>query len=304
LRLHPALLEQWPDNVARQRVIELVKQPDLEANQVVLALADYNNQLEGTPDWLARMLDHLPNKPTLDAYPSDGETPIGWVLSGRFVEADAGRDESSAAAPVFLDTHLADVAKAVRQIVHAVILDENLHESLLRAAQLHDCGKADGRFQALLRGGDPMAAQFAPRLLAKGSQARESPQVRKAQWARSGLPEGFRHELVSLLFAQSTSEAENDDLALHLIASHHGRCRPFAPVVADDASALVFNEWRITLDERISKTAHRLDSGVPDRFWRLTRRYGWWGLAYLESLLRLGDWKASQEEVAQKENMP
>ncbi|MGA2593153.1 MAG: type I-U CRISPR-associated helicase/endonuclease Cas3 [Bryobacteraceae bacterium] len=304
LRLHPALLEQWPDNAARQRVIELVKQPDLEADQIVLALAEYNNQLKGTPDWLARMLDHVPNRPALDVYPNDGETATGWVLSGRFVEADAGRDESSAAAPVFLDTHLADVAEAVGQIAQAVILDENLRESLLRAARLHDCGKADGRFQALLRGGDPMAAQFAPRLLAKGSQARESSQVRKAQWARSGLPEGFRHELVSLLFAQSTSEADDDDLALHLIASHHGRCRPFAPVVADDAGALEFNGRRITQGERISKTAHRLDSGVADRFWKLTRRYGWWGLAYLESLLRLGDWKASQQEVAQKENRP
>ena len=30
-------------------------------------------------------------------------------------------------------------------------------------------------------------------------------------------------------------------------------------------------------------------------------QYGWWGLAYLESLLRLSDWKASKEE-ASKEN--
>jgi CRISPR-associated endonuclease/helicase Cas3 len=273
----------------------LAVQPALDIREVRPVLEEYK---DATPEWLAQMLASPPKRMELDAYPSGGETPPGWILSGRFSEADAGSDESSAAAPVFLDRHLADVTKAVTEISSALELDGHTQQSLEWAAQLHDCGKADAHFQALLHGGDPMAAQFAPKLLAKGAQARQSREVRKAQWARSGLPDGFRHELVSLLLAKCEPENGVSALALHLIAAHHGRCRPFAPVVDDLGGDLAYNGRRIAAGQRISEAAHRLDSGVADRFWELTREYGWWGLAYLECLLRLADWKASKDEAA------
>lgn len=113
--------------------------------------------------------------------------------------------------------------------------------------------------------------------------------------AVSGYPRGGRHELLSVRLAESAPALlpERDDLrdlTLHLVASHHGHCRPFAPVVVDKEPVSVEYTLR---GHRMHSTGptglERLDSGVADRYWRLVRRYGWWGLAWLEALLRLAD---------------
>ena len=43
---------------------------------------------------------------------------------------------------------------------------------------------------------------------------------------------------------------------------------------------------------------------VPQRFARLQRKYGRWGLAYLESLLRAADYAASASPSAFVEDKP
>ncbi|MGB8535758.1 MAG: CRISPR-associated endonuclease Cas3'' [Acidobacteriaceae bacterium] len=197
---------------------------------------------------------------------------------------------------VYLEDHLNAVEAATE--VTCAHLPANLRSALKTAAHLHDYGKADIRYQAWLRGGDLLSARYAPKTIAKSGK-----DVLRPQQA-VGLPQGFRHEILSLILAEKSprlSEAQRD-LVLHLIASHHGRCRPLAPVIIDsDAGCASYNGIDVCAEERLERTPHRIGNGVPDRFWKLTARYGWWGIAYLEALLRLADWRASTEEAAEVE---
>jgi CRISPR-associated endonuclease/helicase Cas3 len=303
LRLHPVLIPRWPDLPARGRVLALASDGAADVKQAHEALREYAEQLgDERSSWLAAVLGALPSarQTEMEAYPTADGQHRGWVLTLRAAEPDAGQDESCAQEAVPLADHLDDVHTEVARLVGVLRGGAGIRTSLEQAARYHDCGKADLRFQALLRGGDLAAARFAPVPLAKGAMVKTSAKVRQARWRQSGLPEGFRHELVSVILAGRDAGLGADDLALHLIASHHGRCRPFAPVVADEGADVTYNGWHVSAEERAACAAHRLDSGVADRFWNMTRRYGWWGLAYLEALLRLGDWDASACEAKSK----
>ncbi len=299
LRLHASVIEAWPENEAKAELKRVAADAAAEASAVGDALRAYGDGLpeDGPFTWLRNSIEELSKRRCeVEAYPQVGNTHLGWVVSGRGAEIDSGQDESSASEPVFLDRHLADVKRVVEGYAGRLGGLNGAGTALIRAAEAHDYGKADPRFQALLHGGAPAAARFSPKLLAKGAMARQSPAARRAQWKRSGLPDEFRHELLSLLLVGGDPADTEDELVRHLIATHHGRCRPFAPLVDDAGLDVGYNGRRVSAKDWVEKAAHRLDSGVADRFWRLTRRYGWWGLAYLEALLRLGDWQASKEE--------
>src|SRR5579862_6627743 len=111
-------------------------------------------------------------------------------------------------------------------------LEASLHTAIIRAAKLHDYGKTDLRYQVWLRNGDIMAARFSPKPIAKSGNDNLLPQK------GAGLPEDFRHELLSFLFAEKSPEAQGEmrDLILHLVSAHHGHCRPFAPVIPDSGA--------------------------------------------------------------------
>ncbi len=189
--------------------------------------------------------------------------------------------------------HLSDVYAEARRICETLGLDSRLAKTVLTAAKFHDLGKADPRFQALLIG-KPLSVAFMQRQLWAKSAGNH-------RGRSSELPERFRHEMLSLSllehFEYDTTDID-EELLKHAVASHHGYARPLAPVCEDENPPGInlhhLGGNTISATERSQwKPAHNLDSGIAQRFWDRNRHYGWWGLSYLESLLRLADWTAS-----------
>jgi CRISPR-associated endonuclease/helicase Cas3 len=223
----------------------------------------------------------------------------------RIAEPDLFADDddltSMSAQEVSLNEHSTLVKRTVDKLA-THCLPEALRSILCDAAYWHDVGKLDERFQVLLHQGDELAALSANAPLAKSAFIPTSPARRRTLREASGLPENFRHEMLSAQIAERHAslpvERDAADLLLHLVASHHGHARPLAPICGDPEPPPVSGRLGGTLvalsaEERARWTSHRVDSGLAGRFWRLTRRYGWWGLAYLEAIIRLGDWYAS-----------
>jgi CRISPR-associated endonuclease/helicase Cas3 len=215
-------------------------------------------------------------------------------------QTGAGDEASFIGKAVPLGQHLDDVERWARTLATNVGLPASVVRDLALAGRLHDLGKADRRFQSLLAGGSPISAATG-QLLAKSGSDRSDRRAAGRARKRSGYPRGARHELMSLaLIADHPSireEAQDWELVQHLVASHHGWCRPFAPAIDDDDPVeVVVNDGSVELRGVSNHGLASLDFGVADRFWRLQRSYGWWGLAWLEAILRLADHRASEEE--------
>ncbi|MBB3208218.1 CRISPR-associated endonuclease/helicase Cas3 [Rhodopirellula rubra] len=220
-------------------------------------------------------------------------------------DGDDSLSQIHAGKPIELKAHLNRVARMAQW--NATIFPASAFEkTIVRSAEVHDWGKADPRFQAMLIGGDLLAAHWEDRLYAKSASLISGARARKRLHDQSKLPRHFRHELLSVAIVEhnmtEVSEVEDAELLLHLVASHHGHARPWAPVCEDTSPQLVslhrigLSDVEIDEQTRSEVAYHRVDSPIVDRFWRLTRKYGWWGLACLETSLRLADQQVSQME--------
>jgi CRISPR-associated endonuclease/helicase Cas3 len=329
LRVNADVLKPFRNHACIADLIALAEaEPDPEDVKAALqAVLDENSGSAGSdvptpflPVWLAEIVDGLVD----GGFRMEDSSAGGFVLVGKKdlpasvseaegdgVEDDPFADEDDLASKsngeVAWRQHTADVRTAAEKFA-AHCLGEEFGEAINAAACGHDLGKLDRRFQLFLRGGDEIAV-LAEGPLAKSADVPERRRKRKEISEDSRLPEGFRHEFLSMQLADRfglTPSADGArDVALHLIASHHGHARPFAPVVVDGLVAegkagdvclkgTGIDEALNAAERQKLAPAHRLDSGVPDRFWLLTRRYGWWGLAYLEAVFRLADWEASR----------
>ncbi len=302
LRLHDAVLPGWIVGTSRAQVPRVPSSTDVEADSRQEIKAWLIGLPEEQPAPWNGIVEHLMSHRAV-ALPNGT-----WALVARHRSRLAtGTDmttESDVASFVAqkatLANHLRDVGALAHRFGTALGLPEELTADLRLAGELHDLGKGDPRFQRMLVGGNEIRLAMLSEPIAKSSMHAYDARSRAIARVRAGYPEGQRHELLSVsLVAQhaaALSQAHDPELVLYLIGAHHGWGRPFAPPVRDLEPVSVTLEiadiqWKGSTDHGLA----RLDSGVPDRFWSLTERYGWWGLAWLDAIIRLADHRVSEQ---------
>jgi CRISPR-associated endonuclease/helicase Cas3 len=197
---------------------------------------------------------------------------LSWLIVEKERGASANEEDRSAANPQLLDEHRNWTEDRVRALAEDLALPQEYREMLCAAAFLHDEGKRAHRWQRAFK---------AP----AGEDA----------WAKTEGPinyallDGYRHEFGSLIYVEQHERLQRlppelRDLALHLIAAHHGFGRPAIETRASDAAPPSVLE------------AHA--KSVALRFAELQYRWGPWGLAWWESLLRAADQQSSRANDA------
>ena len=250
----------------------------------------------------------------LDLYGTAEERPRGVVFVAPFGiegerEEEDGRPNATeddtngsiAGFPLSLQQHSDDVEHRAAGFAKTAGLPTERIADLKLAGFLHDAGKADPRFQAWLHYGDPLGPDPDEENAVLAKSGRSLPPVARAA---SGLPDKWRHEALSVRLAPRVArfnEAQDRELVLWLIGTHHGYGRPFFPHcdVADDKPrklpAVVGLPSELPAGPGPQSLAYDLDGlDWPALFVRLKARYGVWELARMEAVLRLADHRASE----------
>jgi CRISPR-associated endonuclease/helicase Cas3 len=206
---------------------------------------------------------------------------------------DSDRSTSRTGCRVELGEHCRAVGARAAAIARRLGLAPDSARAVELAALAHDLGKGDPRFQLSLWGGDRLGQEADGRLLAKSDQ----PSRRHgASW-----PRGMRHEALSATvvgpFLEGVGAGDVDaTLVRHLVQAYHGHGRPLMPARQTGEPA----PFRVASpDGRGELVCAGIDGQVdwahPQEFRELCRRYGWWGLALLEAIVRSADICVSEE---------
>ena len=167
-----------------------------------------------------------------------------------------------------LAEHHAWTEGKARTLADAIGLPGEYTDMLATAAKLHDEGKRHQLWQQAAK--VPADGKF----YAKTNKR-----------MNTRLLHGYRHEFGSLPYAEKDEgfralPSHLQELALHLVAAHHGWARPVISTSGCDVPTSVSEERA---------------RDIALRFARLQKRWGPWGLAWWEALLRAADQQASRD---------
>lgn len=209
----------------------------------------------------------------------DGDIKWYLVVDQLIDKARPNEEGLSVSKEQTLTEHQQWAQEEAKRIGASLSLPDDDTQMLATAAVHHDDGKASVCWQS---------AFHAP--------VDKQPLAKVGKWIDQSILRGYRHEAGSLLglmgkwdvfpdaeasTALSSLSPERQELAKHLVSSHHGWSRPTLPVVGIEAippSKLV-----------------DVQREVAERFAALQETWGPWGLAWWEALLRAADGIASRK---------
>jgi len=201
---------------------------------------------------------------------SDDGDEVRWLVVEKWRDATAGENDRAISRKAqSLVEHESWTEQKAIALAKRLDLPPAYRDLLAVSARLHDEGKRNPLWQRAFnakRDGEVYAKTEGP--------------------VNARLLGGYRHEFGSLPYAEQDERWRKlpeylRDLALHLIAAHHGFARP----VIDTAGC--YDAPPSALEERAAQVALR--------FARLQKQWGPWGLAWWEALLRAADQQASRE---------
>jgi CRISPR-associated endonuclease/helicase Cas3 len=183
------------------------------------------------------------------------------------------REDSYEGAPdMLLSDHLDAAGRIARELVRVLGLPPDLAEAVITAAANHDLGKDRPWWQKYVLGNLAYPAVK----LAK---------IADSSKAKVSLNDFYRHEFGSLLDLDSKLTGNHlRGLVLYLIAAHHGNARPF------------FEErqyLKLIKEGESKRKVVVMAQEISRLYLQLQLQHGWWGLAYLEALVKCVDINAS-----------
>ena len=239
-----------------------------------------NQEWGRTSGFRVSRVDDLSSQPGKLAYSfitrtSEDGTPTEWLAVEK-TALDSPTEEERSLSPRYqtLADHQLLAHRIAQEVAAKLGLPTEYRQMLCVAASLHDEGKRAGIWQLAFR--------------AKSDD----------DYAKTPGPidfdvlGGYRHEFGSLPALEKSPHWQSlpedlRELALHIVAAHHGQGRP--SIRTDNCP-----------DAPPSLLTERA-ADVSLRFARLQQRWGPWGLAWWEALLRSVDQKASKQNLLESD---
>lgn len=243
--------------------------------------------------------------PTL-GFLADSKTAVDALSPANDVaDSYQGDADSRKTLPILLEQHLVHVAEAVQSLMQNLKPDSaEIIAAIGTAAAWHDVGKSHPVFQqTMIKNTGLDGEQLWAKSAAQGSHSRRY----------------FRHELASMLAWLAQGEkSPSHDLIAYLIVAHHGKVRMslraipgeppaeqgrrFArgvhegdrlPSLQVDGRMLPETELQLDVME-LGETA--MGASWTTRSQRLLAEHGPFLLSWYETLVRIADWRASDQE--------